>query len=434
MRKWAHLSWDTGLNGRCPEDARTDRMSSSSSNRKQPRGTNRTSSTDESSSSSSSSSERSSSREGVSSPEAPSLKEPEGLGRLLHVQDIQSYERHSPCLMEPSSIPETTTRDVYYDYDPNSILCEHDYFNVATSTITILYTLVCFLSLLGNSLVLWILVKYESLESLTNVFILNLCLSDLLFSFTLPFLISDYYKNTVLADFICKLNSMVFSIGLYSSIFFLTIMTVHRYESIVNPLSSLRVHTLKFRVVVVAVVWTISIVSAIPDALFHKAFPDGCRYSEERWFRFSVYQHNILFLLSMAFVVFCYVEILKTLLHSRSKRRHRTVRLIFTIVVAYFLSWAPYNLILFLQTLSDLEVMRNCHIIKHLYYALIICRPIAFSHCCFNPVLYVFVGIKFRRHLKSLLRQCWFCWLQESSAPQTPYSPGAFNFEGASFY
>ncbi|XP_037383691.1 chemokine XC receptor 1 [Talpa occidentalis] len=332
--------------------------------------------------------------------------------------------------MELSSSPGTIT----YDYDSNSFLCEYGNFNAATSTISTLYTLVCFFSLLGNSLVLCVLLKYESLESLTNVFILNLCLSDLLFSFTLPYLIFVNYKGMVSSDFYCKLNSMVFSVSLYSSIFFLTIMTIHRYESIVNPLSSLRIHTLKFRVVVIAVVWIGSILFAIPDAMFHTSISGACRYSETKWFVLSVYTHNFFFLVSLASILFCYMEILKTLLHSRSKQRHRTVRLIFTIVVVYFLSWAPYNLMLFAQSLKDLGVIQSCHTINHIREAVMICRIIAFSHCCFNPVLYVFVGIKFRSHLKSLLRQCWFCWQQGSNVPLTPHSPGAFNFEGASFY
>ncbi|XP_004676302.1 PREDICTED: chemokine XC receptor 1 [Condylura cristata] len=332
--------------------------------------------------------------------------------------------------MEPSSIPEATT---FGEYDFGSALCEHEHYIYATSTVTILYSLVCLLSLVGNSLVLWILVKYESLESLTNIFILNLCLSDLLFSFILPFLILDYYEgnNLVLGDFTCKLISLIFSISLYSSIFFMTIMTVHRYESIVNPLSSLRVPTLKFRMVVTAVVWIASIVSSIPDAMFHKALEKGCHFSEDMWLNYSTFQHNIIFLFSLAFVLFCYMEILKILLRSRSRRRNRTVRLIFIIVVAYFLSWAPYNMVMFIQTQKHLDIMKNCDTKKQIDYALIICRSIAFSHCCFNPVLYVFVGIKFRSHLKSLIKKCW---QQGSSVPQTPHSPGTFNFEGASFY
>ena len=99
--------------------------------------------------------------------------------------------------MEPSDIPESTTS---YEYDPQSFLCEKRTFVFATVSTTVLYCLVFFLSMVGNSLVLWVLVKYESLESLTNVFILNLCLSDLVFSCLLPVWISGYHWGWVLGE------------------------------------------------------------------------------------------------------------------------------------------------------------------------------------------------------------------------------------------
>lgn len=341
--------------------------------------------------------------------------------------------------MEPSGTPESTTP---YDYDSQSLLCETQTFTFATFNTTILYCLVFFLSLVGNSLVLWVLVKYESLESLTNVFILNLCLSDLVFSFLLPLWALVYHWGWVLGDFFCKLSNMIFSISLSSSIFFLTIMTIHRYLSVVSPLSSLRVYTLQCRVLMTIAVWAVSILSSIPDAVFHKVFdppeyssePSKCDYSELKWYLASVYQHVVFFLLSMTIILFCYVEILRTLCRSRSKRHHRTVRLILTIVLAHFISWAPYNLILFLQTLLKLKIIQSCKAYWQLDYALLICRDFAFSHCCFNPVLYVFVGVKFRRHLKSLLRHSGLCRSQAPSLSPVPHSPGAFHSEGASFY
>ncbi|XP_049718476.1 chemokine XC receptor 1 isoform X2 [Elephas maximus indicus] len=333
--------------------------------------------------------------------------------------------------MESSGITEFTTP---FDYESISFLCESKTFVFATLTTTILYCLVFLLSLVGNGLVLWVLVKYESLESLTNVFILNLCLSDLVFSCLLPVWISAYYWGWVLGDFLCKLLNLLFSVSLYSSIIFLTIMTIHRYLSVVSPLSTLRVHTLRCRVLVTTAIWAASILSSIPDAISHHVISGHCDYSELKWFLVSVYQHNIFFLLSLGIILFCYVEILRTLLCSRSKRHHRTVRLIFTIVVAYFLSWAPYNLILFLKTLWRLGIIQSCEVSQQLEYAVHICGKVAFSHCCFNPVLYVFVGIKFRRHLKSLLRRFWLCRQQAPSSSPTPHSQGAFNYEGASFY
>ncbi|KAM5292513.1 chemokine XC receptor 1 [Ctenodactylus gundi] len=333
--------------------------------------------------------------------------------------------------MESSGTLEPTT---YIEYDLDSILCENKAIWFTTFATTALYSLVLLLSLAGNSLVLWVLVKYENLESLTNVFILNLCLSDLMFSCLLPLWVWEHQHDWRLGGVLCKLLSMIFSVSLYSSIFFLTTMTIHRYLSVVSPLSTLGVHTVQRRVLVTAAGWVASILFSIPDAVFHEVINAHCAYAETRGFLVSVYQHNLFFLVSMGIIVFCYVRILRTLFRSRSRRRHRTVRLIFTVVVVYFLSWAPYNLILFLDTLLNVGVIQSCEAIQQLQFVMPVTKNLAFSHCCFNPVLYVFVGVKFRRHLKSLLRQVWLCRQQTSSLTPILRSPGAFTYEGPSFY
>ncbi|KAL1782385.1 chemokine XC receptor 1 [Sigmodon hispidus] len=328
----------------------------------------------------------------------------------------------------------TTFENATFYYDTPSRLCENKTTFATFSTI-VLYSLVFLLSMVGNSLVFWVLVKYENLESLTNIFILNLCLSDLMFSCLLPVWASAQYWGWWLGDFLCKLLNLIFSISLYSSIFFLTIMTIHRYLSVVSPISSLGIYSLRCRVLVTTSVWAASILSSIPDAIFYKVIASKCDYSELSGFLASVYQHNIFFLLSMGIILFCYIQILRTLFRSKSKQRRRTVRLIFTIVVAYFLSWAPYNLILFLRTLQETGIIpKICEIRQQLDMAMIICRKLAFSHCCFNPVLYVFVGVKFRTHLKRLLQQVWLCRQKTSMPVSSSYSPGAFIYEGPSFY
>ncbi|XP_048190416.1 chemokine XC receptor 1 [Perognathus longimembris pacificus] len=333
---------------------------------------------------------------------------------------------------EASGLAETTT---VFDYNPLSFLCESRILLLASTSTAILYSLVFLLSLAGNSLVLWVLVKYENLETFTNLFILNLCLSDLLFSCLLPVWISAHHWGWVFGDVCCKLFNLLFSVSLYSSIFFLALMTIHRYLSVSRPLSLLGVRALRWRVLVIAVVWAASVVSSIPDALFHEVSPSWrCDYSETRAFLASVYQHNVFFAFSTGIVVFCNVQILKTLLRSRSKPRHRTVRLVLTIVAVYFLSWAPYNLVLFLQTLVKIGVIQGCGVTQQLELAVLVCRNLAFSHCCFNPVLYVFVGVKFRRHLKRLLRQIGQCRRRTPSPGPFPHSPGAFVYEGPSFY
>ncbi|CAM9210248.1 unnamed protein product [Bubo scandiacus] len=322
-----------------------------------------------------------------------------------------------------------------YEYTNESNVCEmNDYFVFYTHLTTVLYTLVFLLSLLGNTLVLWILFKYENLTSLTNVFIMNLCVSDLVFSCMLPFWAVDQTFGWIFGEFLCKALNAVFSIGYYSGVFFLTLMTILRYLSVVNPLSPLGSQTQCCGFLVSLVVWTGSILIVVPEVI-HTTVQENleggkiCDYGDWKWKKVDIYQRNVLFLFSFGVIVFCYFKILVILLRARSRRKHRTVKLIFIIVVAFFLSWAPYNILSFLLTFPP----PTCQYERDSNLAFYISRKIAFSHCCLNPVLYVFVGVKFKRHLLRLCSQYLPCGDDQVSSPRI-CSEGKFHYEGASTY
>ncbi|XP_040445388.1 chemokine XC receptor 1 [Falco naumanni] len=323
-----------------------------------------------------------------------------------------------------------------YEYSFNeSNVCEMgDYFVFYTHLTTVLYTLIFLLSLLGNTLVLWILFKYENLTSLTNVFIINLCVSDLVFSCMLPFWAVDQSFGWIFGEFLCKAVNAIFSIGYYSGVFFLTLMTILRYRSVVNPLSTLRPQMQRCGFLVSLVGWTGSILIVVPE-IIHTTVQENldgikiCDYADWKWKKMDIYQRNVLFLFSFGVIVFCYFKILIILLRARSRRKHRTVKLILVIVVAFFLSWAPYNILSFLLTFPA----PTCQYAKDSNFAFHISRKIAFSHCCLNPLFYVFVGVKFKSHLLRLCSQ-YLPWANgQVSSPRISFQ-GRIHCEDASSY
>nr|XP_056713936.1 chemokine XC receptor 1 [Euleptes europaea] len=330
------------------------------------------------------------------------------------------------------------------DFDYGTLLtnwCQmDDLYSFSAMFTSILYSLIFLLSLLGNSLVLWIIAKYENLTSLTNLFIVNLCITDLAFSCTLPFWIVYYYYGWILGAFLCKAVSAIFSISYYCGVIFLTIMTIFRYLSVVDPLSTLRSQTKKRGVLVSLAIWTISVLVVIPEILFTEVVinhngQQQCEYINSTWKFVELCQQIAFFLCSFSTISICYIRMLKILLGSRSQKRYRTVRLIFAIVLVFFLSWAPYNVLGFLFfSSSTLMIKLDCESRKQVFFAFDVSRKIAFCHCCFNPVLYVLVGVKFRRHLKLLCKK--YCSHHSRIEPSSPraHSFHAGPYEDASMY
>ncbi|XP_007233462.3 chemokine XC receptor 1-like [Astyanax mexicanus] len=297
------------------------------------------------------------------------------------------------------------------DYEGDEV-CHKEYVaQVGSIAVPLFFSLVVLLSLVGNVLVLVILALYESLKSLTNIFILNLAVSDLIFTAGLPFWSFQFIWGWTFGKIMCNGVSFVFSAGFYSSTVFLMVMTLQRYLAVVHPLSDWE--TGSSLAVLPILAWVISIGAALP-ALFQTSVVQDhdnhnisyCLYSSNNAIIAATYQQNVFFVLAFSLIAFCYIRILQTVLNSRARKRHRTVRLIFCIVMVFFIGWAPYNIVIFLQTLKFyfIAAFTDCTVSDNLDYALYACRLLAFSHCCLNPVFYVFVGVKFRNHLKVILQ------------------------------
>nr|XP_006634615.1 PREDICTED: chemokine XC receptor 1-like [Lepisosteus oculatus] len=309
----------------------------------------------------------------------------------------------------------------YNDYYEDDVCNKETVSRFGDIITSVFFTLVIVLSVLGNLLVLGILAKYENLKSVTNIFILNLALSDLIFTFGLPFWASYHSEGWAFGESVCKAVNFIFDVGFYSSTIFLTMMTIHRYLAVVHPLADLGSRKCCYGITASVVIWLLSCLAAVPGLLFHRVKLNQnenvpyCEYDSPLWKLAEIYQKNIFFLVAFSIIIFCYFQILKTLLRSRTHTRYRTVRLIFAIVVVFFVGWAPYNVIIFVRSLvyNQIHPFTDCEISRGIDYGFYICRMIAFSHCCLNPFFYAFVGVKFRNHLKKLLRKVWMCQASE---------------------
>uniref|UniRef100_A0A9J7Z4H4 Chemokine (C motif) receptor 1a, duplicate 1 n=1 Tax=Cyprinus carpio carpio TaxID=630221 RepID=A0A9J7Z4H4_CYPCA len=294
-----------------------------------------------------------------------------------------------------------------YDTDYNDELCHKEVVvKVGSFVIPIFFIAVIVLSCIGNILVLVILALYESLKSLTNVFILNLAVSDLLFTFGLPFWASYYIWGWIFGEVGCKAVKFFFYVGFYSSVLFLTLMTVQRYMAVVHPLSDWE----RCRGLSISpfIVWILSATVAMLNSLHSQVMTESdnlyCEYGSVEWKSGIVYFQNAFFFTAFVIMGYCYGRMLRTITNSRTNKRHKTVRLIFCIAMVFFIGWAPYNIVMFLKNLTGYP-FTDCDVSIGLEYAYYACRMLAFTHCCLNPVFYVFVGVKFRNHLKMILQK-----------------------------
>ncbi|XP_075823786.1 C-C chemokine receptor 1-like protein 1 [Microtus pennsylvanicus] len=284
------------------------------------------------------------------------------------------------------------------------------------TVLTPLYSLVFIIGVIGNALVVLVLIQHRRLRSMTSIYLFNLAISDLVFLFALPFWIDYIIKGDwIFGDAMCKFLSAFYYLGLYSDMFFITLLTIDRYLAIVHAVFALRARTVTFGIITSVITWVLAILASIPCLCFFKAQLEftynTCRAdlpkeSLKYFLRFQAVTMNLLgLILPLLAMIICYTRIINVLHRRPNKKKAKAMRLIFVITLLFFLLWTPYYLAAFASAFEDFLFTSECERNQQLDLALMVTEAIAYTHCCVNPFIYVFVGKRFRKYLRQLFQR-----------------------------
>lgn len=128
--------------------------------------------------------------------------------------------------------------------------------------------LVCGAGTVGNLLVIFvILVLREYEKATTHWYVLQLAIADTIFLLTLPFkIVEDVNDEWIFTDSMCKLKETILFLNYYSSILFLTVMSIDRYVAVCHGLSGRlqKLRTNRAAYIITAVVWLTALVLCSP--------------------------------------------------------------------------------------------------------------------------------------------------------------------------
>lgn len=299
-----------------------------------------------------------------------------------------------------------------------------------------LFCMIFLLGAVGNLLVVWIYTRVrQRLKTMTDVYLLNLAVADLLFLCTLPIWAVDAIKGWAFGVALCKMVSALYKINFFSSMLLLTCISVDRYIAIVQvtKAQNLKKKRLFYSKLVCMGVWFISILLSLPEFIFAQVKPD----LHDKSFCTLVYWNNennrtkILvlslqicmgFCLPLLVMIFCYTVIIRTLLQARNFEKHKALRVIFAVVFVFVLSQLPLNSLLIVEAVQATNTtITQCNMQISIDKAGQVARSLAYTHACLNPLLYVFIGVRFREDLLKLVKSCASGFNKEGlSKSQTP--------------
>ncbi|XP_058505909.1 type-2 angiotensin II receptor [Solea solea] len=339
-----------------------------------------------------------------------------------------------------------------------------------TTVIPTIYSIICVLGTVANALAVSVLAHASaSRRTVANTFMLNLCVSDLLFLLSLP-LWAVYYSRGYDWPFgrvACKMCGLLHNLNLYASIFFITSMSIDRYLAIVHPFRSQSARDPKRARLTCILVWFLACVCSVPtlalrDTHYLEALAvEACviLYPTHKWYLTLVWMKIILaFLLPLLVISCCYCAIGRNLLGDTGLMRVHTVshppnmssfkstlqpqescskperpptphvsqsfsggrplegrglervlRTVAAVVLAFFLCWFPFHCVTFIDLLQSKGLLDSCWVNWTIHNLTPLTLCLGFSNSAINPVVYCFIGNHFRGRLGGLCKDLCAC-------------------------
>ncbi|XP_078577734.1 neuropeptide FF receptor 2-like [Branchiostoma floridae x Branchiostoma japonicum] len=295
-----------------------------------------------------------------------------------------------------------------------------------TGLIIMSYALVFLLCVVGNVIVCGVVIKTPRLRTVTNYFILNLAVSDLLVAiFCMPFTLVEHILPAYqFGDVMCRVTPMIQGISVAASAYTMTAIAYDRYKAIVFPTEP-RMSLGKMRNAL-AGIWIGAVAVMVPQVfvLHVKPIPIMSTVSinicVETW-PDIVYKKTYTFMLfslvyvgPLVVICFLYCRIWYKLAKTPScavddpqhasqfavsKKRVRVLKMLITVVVLFALSWLPLYTCWMLGDFANLTKKQSGVMHQYVYP---VAHWLGYSNSCANPIVYGFFNTNIRNNLESM--------------------------------
>ncbi|KAF4108419.1 hypothetical protein G5714_011178 [Onychostoma macrolepis] len=291
------------------------------------------------------------------------------------------------------------------------------------------YLLVLLLCVVGNGLVCLVVIKNRHMRSVTNLFILNLAISDLLVGiFCVPAtLIDSLISGWPFSQITCTLSNMIQGMSVSASVFTLVAIAVDRFMGIVYPFHHrLRPVTALFAIIFI---WLLSFAIIFPSAATLTVIHLDDMYMVqdnqiyplfvcfEDWPRADMRRlYTLVIFIQVYLAPLCLISILYTCIAAklsnnlresqvRSKRRMKIIKMLVMIAILFMVSWLPLWTLMLLTDYQDLDRHQIDFLSSYLFP---VAHWLAFFNSGVNPIIYGFFNENFRRGFQAAVA-CGSC-------------------------
>ncbi|XP_047671822.1 neuropeptide Y receptor type 2 [Tachysurus fulvidraco] len=276
------------------------------------------------------------------------------------------------------------------------------------------YSAIILFGVSGNSLVIYVVYKFRNLHTVTNLFITNLAVADLLVNaLCLPFtLMATLSGEWRFGQVMCYLLPYAQGLTVHVSTITLSVIALDRYRSIVHHTDTKMSKDVCVLVIIIS--WVSSAVLASPLAIFREYVTfhltpehiiQGC---VEKWpgssadgTMYSVATFLLQYGLPLSVISCAYACIWSKLRkhlspgggHSeRHRRRRKTTKMLAAVVAVFAISWLPFHAFqLAVDIDSSVLDMKDFKLLYTLFHIIAMCSTFT------NPILYGWMNRNYRQ-------------------------------------
>ncbi|XP_067084058.1 neuropeptide FF receptor 2a [Osmerus mordax] len=298
------------------------------------------------------------------------------------------------------------------------------------------YLLIFLVCMVGNGVVCFLVLRSKNMRTVTNLFILNLAVSDLLVGiFCMPTtLLDNIITGWPFGSLVCKMSGMVQGISVSASVFTLVAIAVDRFRCIVYPFKQKL--ALSTATVIIVIIWLLAVSIMCPSGVMLQVtkeqtvrilLGDGnqtrpfywCRENwpsqEMRKIYTTVLFANI-YLAPLSLIVIMYARIGITLFKTAvptvgkpghdnrnmvSKKKLRVIKMLLIVALLFIVSWLPLWTLMMLSDYARLTEHQHRVINIYIYP---FAHWLAFFNSSVNPIIYGFFNENFRRGFQAVFK------------------------------
>ncbi|XP_015910851.1 tachykinin-like peptides receptor 99D [Parasteatoda tepidariorum] len=304
---------------------------------------------------------------------------------------------------------------------------------------SIVFGVMIFVATGGNAIVMWIVLAHKRMRSVTNYFLVNLSLADMMVS-TLNVIFNFVYMldgDWPFGEAYCKISNFIAIVSVAASVFTLMAISFDRYMAIMHPLKPRMSRSTTLNICLW--IWVFSVLLSLPNLLYSMTiveeftngefriicfmfWPDGPSTESDQEYVYNIVIFIVTYVLPITSMTFTYFRVGRELWGSQSigectqkqvesiNSKRKIVKMMIVVVVIFAVCWLPYHI--YFLVAHHVPQITSATYVQPIYLSI---YWLAMSNACYNPFIYCWMNSRFRQGFKSVFRCCK--WKEEKINP-----------------